>query len=217
MLSSLYVVGQGPLHRLSAGSKLAVLAIVGVGLFFIQSPWILAFAFALAVIVYLTVGLSLREALKRIRLTLYSLLFLMVLNLFFLPIAEVQVLALRFLALVFAAAAVTATTTLDAMMDVVNRLMRPLGRLGLIRQGDAGLTVGLCLRFVPEILARYHALVEAHKARGLKVRPLTLLGPLVILTLKQADDVAAAIDARGLRAARTTPRSSQSNERQIRS
>lgn len=152
----------------------------------------------------------------RIRLTLYSLLFLMVLNLIFLPLAEVQILTLRFLALVFAAAAVTATTPLDAMMDVVNRIMRPFEKLGFVRQGDAGLTVGLCVRFVPEILARHHALVEAHKARGLKVRPLTLLGPLIILTLKQADDVAAAIDARGLRGAQAISISSQPNERHTR-
>lgn len=202
MLNSLYVEGQGPLHRLSAGAKLAFLALAGLGLFFIHSPWVLAAAFVLAAAVYFTVGLAPREMLRRIRPTLYSLLFLMVLNLFLLPWQEALELALRILALVFAAAAVTATTPLGGMMDVVNRLLSPLERLGLVRAGDAGLTVGMCLRFVPEILSRYHALAEAHKARGIKVRPLTLLGPLVILTLKQADDVAAAIDARGLRAAR---------------
>ncbi|MEO9338480.1 energy-coupling factor transporter transmembrane protein EcfT [Mesorhizobium sp. SB112] len=212
MLNSLYVEGRGPLHRLSAGAKLAFLALAGLGLFFIHSPLVLAAAFALAAAVYFTVGLAAGAMLRRIRPTLYSLLFLMLLNLFFLPWEEVVVLALRILTLVFAAAAITATTPLGDMMNVVNRLLSPLERLGLVRPGDAGLMVGLCLRFVPEILSRYHALVEAHKARGMKVRPLKLLGPLVILTLKQADDVAAAIDARGLRAARTDPVLSLSKE-----
>ncbi len=64
---------------------------------------------------------------------------------------------------------------------------------------DVGLAVGLVLRFVPEILGRYQAIREAHTARGLKVRPMTLLAPLIILTLRDADKIAAAIDARGFR------------------
>jgi biotin transport system permease protein len=54
-------------------------------------------------------------------------------------------------------------------------------------------------RFVPEIFARYGEIAAAHKARGLPVRPLTLLVPLIILTLKDADTIAMAIDARGFR------------------
>jgi len=55
------------------------------------------------------------------------------------------------------------------------------------------------VRFVPEILGRYQAIKEAHAARGIKVRPVTLLAPLIILTLRDADNIAAAIDARGFR------------------
>jgi biotin transport system permease protein len=68
-----------------------------------------------------------------------------------------------------------------------------------VRAADVSLAVGLVIRFVPEILARYGEIAAAHKARGLPVRPLTLLVPLVILTLKDADTIAMAIDARGFR------------------
>ena len=78
-------------------------------------------------------------------------------------------------------------------------LARPLERAGLVRADDIGLAVGLVVRFVPEILSRYQAIREAHAARGLKLRPTTILVPLIILTLRDADNVAAAIDARGIR------------------
>ncbi|MBE7185589.1 MAG: energy-coupling factor transporter transmembrane protein EcfT [Methylobacterium mesophilicum] len=200
MLTALHVEGSGLLHRLGAGTKLAGLAVAGVALFALRSPWILLICLAFAALAYFTAGLALRDALRRIAPTLWSVLFLSVVNFLVLPLSEAGMLLLRILALVFAAAAVTATTPLTAMMAVVERLARPMARLGLVRPGDAGLALGLALRFVPDILLRYEALAEAHKARGLKLRVLTVLGPLIILTLRQADDVASAIDARGLRA-----------------
>jgi biotin transport system permease protein len=84
-------------------------------------------------------------------------------------------------------------------MDEITSLARPLEKTGLVRADDIGLAVGLVIRFVPEILGRYTAIREAHIARGLKVRPATILVPLIILTLKDADNIAAAIDARGIR------------------
>jgi len=102
-------------------------------------------------------------------------------------------------ALVLLAAAVTATTTISAFMDEITRLLRPLERFGFVRAADVSLAVGLVLRFVPEILARYGDIREAHRARGLRVRPLGVLVPLIILTLKDADTIAMAIDARGFR------------------
>ncbi|MBP0437296.1 energy-coupling factor transporter transmembrane component T family protein [Tianweitania sediminis] len=205
MLNGFYVEGNSLLHRISAEAKLLGLAALGVALFFVSSPLLLGGVLVVAAAFYLHAGLTPGKALRRLMPVLYSLLFLMALNLFFLSAAEVGVLFLRILALLVAAAAVTATTPIDAIITAVNRLLRPLERTGLLRPGDAGLAVGLSLRFVPDILSRYGALAEAHKARGLKVRPLTLLTPLVILTLKQADDVAAAIDARSLRAVAPPP------------
>ena len=204
MLTSLHIEGDSPLHRLGAGFKLGALALVSIGLFLIDSHLALALCLAAAVLAYLSSGVGLAEGLRRLRPVLWSLAFLMLLNLFFMPAREVAVLALRILSLVFCAAAITATTPVAGMMAVVDRLARPLERLGALRPGDAGLALGLCLRFVPDILGRYETLREAHKARGLKLRLPTLLGPLIILTLKQADDVAMAIDARGLRGARST-------------
>lgn len=204
MLTSLHIEGRSPLHRLGAGLKLGGLALASIGLFWVTSTPILLLCFALSVLSYLSSGIGLVAGLRRLLPLLLSLAFLILFNFFFLPAHEVAVLALRILALVFCASAVTATTPLGEMMTVVDRLTQPLERLGVLRPGDAGLALGLCLRFVPDILGRYETLREAHRARGLKLRLATLLGPLTILTLKQADEVAMAIDARGLRRSGST-------------
>jgi biotin transport system permease protein len=75
----------------------------------------------------------------------------------------------------------------------------PLEKIGLVKAADIGLAVGLVVRFVPEIVSRYQAIREAHEARGLTIRVRTMLVPLIILTLRDADQIAAAIDARGIR------------------
>jgi len=94
---------------------------------------------------------------------------------------------------------VTTTTTIGQFIDTITRMARPLERLGLANAGDIGLAIGLVIRFIPEVRARYGAIADAHRARGLSMRLSTLVVPMVIGTLQSADDIAAAIDARSIR------------------
>lgn len=199
MLTSLHIEGDSLLHRLPARVKLIALVASSIVLFLSSSLPLQAIAFVVAAALYLSVGLSPREALQRVGFVLLTIFFLAAVNLFLLPLAEVATLTLRLMSLVSFAAAVTATTTISAFMDEVTILLMPFERLGWVRAADVSLALGLVLRFVPDIFARYEAIREAHRARGLPVRPLTIIGPLIILTLKDADTIAAAIDARGFR------------------
>ncbi|SDA42957.1 energy-coupling factor transporter transmembrane protein EcfT [Sinorhizobium sp. NFACC03] len=199
MLTSLHIEGDSLLHRLSVRVKLIALAALSIVLFLSGSLVLQAIAFVLAAGLYLSVGLPLKEAIARVGFVFLTIFFLAAVNLFLLPVGEVATLTLRLMALVLFAAAVTATTTISAFMDEITILLMPLERLGLMRAADVSLALGLVLRFVPDIFARYEAIREAHRARGLPIRPLTIIGPLIILTLKDADTIAAAIDARGFR------------------
>ena len=199
MLTSLYVEGGSWFHRVPVRAKLVALAVLSIALFVTDSAFLLLPAFLLSGWLYLSLGLKPREALSRVGFVFFTILILAAVNLFLVPVPQVAALVLRLMALVLFAAAVTATTTIGAFMDEVTILLKPLERLGLLRAADVGLALGLVLRFVPDIFARYQALAEAHRARGLPVRPLTIIGPLIILTLKDADTIAAAIDARGFR------------------
>jgi biotin transport system permease protein len=199
MLNSLHVEGRTWLHRLPAAPKLFLLAAVSLVLFFVQSPVVLALMLLLAGGVYTSLGLSAREALKRIRPVLITILLFALINLVLVSPQEALTTTLRLLSVLLLAASVTATTTIAAFMDVLAKLFLPLERLGLLKAADISLAVGLVLRFVPEIAARYESLKEAHRARGLPLRIHRVLGPLIISTLKDADTIAEAIDARGIR------------------
>lgn len=198
-MQSLFVEGNSAMHRLSARAKLIVLASLGVVLFTTANIPSLCVAVLAIAALYLSIGLPVRPALARLKPIFLTILVVAVFSLAFNPWHGAVVALLRLTALMLFAATVTATTTITQFIDEITFLARPLERIGLVRADDVGLAVGLVVRFVPDILGRYQAIREAHVARGLKVRPTTVLVPLIILTLKDADNIAAAIDARGVR------------------
>lgn len=199
MLNGLDIEGDSPLHRMPVRGKLVLLFVAAIGLFFLSDLRILVPVLALCVLACLSTGIGLAEAFRRTRFVLFTVLLVAAMNWFVHSPHEALVVACRLSALVLLAAAITATTGISAFMDEIARLLTPLERLGLVRAADVSLAVGLVIRFVPEILARYRDIADAHRARGLPVRPLTTLVPLIILTLKDADTIAMAIDARGFR------------------
>ncbi len=198
-MQSLHVEGDSLLHRLPARVKLPALAVLGIALFATADIALLSVAVVAAAVLYFTIGLPARQALLRLKPILLTIVVVALFSLAFNPWHGVMVALLRLTALMLFAVAVTATTTIAQFIDEITFAARPFERMGLLRADDIGLAVGLVVRFVPEILGGYHAIREAHLARGLKVRPTTLLAPLIILTLRDADNIAAAIDARGIR------------------
>jgi biotin transport system permease protein len=199
MLTSLHVEGTSALHRVPVKPKLLGLMVFGLALYWIDQPLVLGGALVLTGLVYRSTSIGLSEGLRRLKPVLFTIAFLAVVNLLLLSPLETLVTTLRLLAILLLAAAVTASTTIADFMAAVTDLARPLERLGLLKAADLGLALGLVLRFVPEIAARYETLKEAHAARGIPVKLSRLLGPLIISTLKDADRIAEAIDARGIR------------------
>ncbi|QEE46882.1 energy-coupling factor transporter transmembrane protein EcfT [Rhizobium sp. WL3] len=199
MLTSLHVEGQSLLHRIPVKPKLLGLMVFGLALYLIAQPLVLTAALVLTGVLYLSTGVGLWEGLRRLKPVLFTIAFLAAVNLILLSPEETLVTTLRLVAILFLAAAVTASTTIADFMAAVTELAWPLERLGLMKAADLGLALGLVLRFVPEIAQRYEALKEAHEARGIPVKLSRMLGPLIISTLKDADRIAEAIDARGIR------------------
>ncbi|AGB70301.1 MULTISPECIES: energy-coupling factor transporter transmembrane component T family protein [Rhizobium] len=198
-MQTLHVDADTWMHRLSPRAKLLALAALGLLLFLAQSIQVLACANFVGAALYLRSGLPVAEALKRLRPILVSIAVLAIFAAIVGPLHAAIVTALRLTALALFAATVTATTSMAAFIDEITALAMPLETLGLLKAADIGLAIGLVIRFVPEILDRYRAIREAHQARGIKVRLATTLAPLIILTLRDADNIAAAIDARGIR------------------
>lgn len=199
MLTSLYVEGNSILHRIGARWKIALLFTVSVSVYLVDMWLLLATALAVAIALYSSVGLTAREALRRIAPALLTIFLLCALSAWFTTPAEGGRMALRLVTIVMIAAAVTASMTMADFMDALTAILKPLERIGLVNAADLSLALGLVLRFVPDIFADYQAIRQAHQARGLPLRWHTIIAPLIVLTLKNADTVSEAIDARGIR------------------
>ncbi|OJF97534.1 energy-coupling factor transporter transmembrane component T family protein [Pararhizobium antarcticum] len=198
-MKTLYVDGNTALHRLSPRVKLAGLMLASILLFLTRSPLALGTALALAIYLYAMLPLGFKVSLHRLRPVLWTIAVVALFSFLVQSAEEATVALLRLSVLMLLAASVTATTTVSAFIEVATEAARPLERMGLVNAADIGLAIGLVIRFVPDITGHYQSVRDAHLARGIKLRPLTVVVPLIILTLKSADEVAGAIDARGIR------------------
>ncbi|TCT37335.1 energy-coupling factor transporter transmembrane component T family protein [Martelella mediterranea] len=199
-MRSLYVEGDTFLHRRPASLKLIALIVFSIGLFLTESLPVLAAPFFFAAFLYARLPLPPALAVRRL-LPVFAAIFLVgVFNLAFHGWHPAAITVIRLTSLMLAGAAITGSTPVADFVETVTKAVYPLERLGLLRAADIGLAVGLVIRFVPDVLNRYDAIAEAHRARGLRFRPLRVLVPLIILTLRDADSIADAIDARGIRA-----------------
>jgi biotin transport system permease protein len=184
------------LHRLPAGLKLLIVAGISLTLLPVRDWQLLALGLAVIVGAYKTLG---RDAMRRLGL-LKPIIPLLVI------IGGLQTLSsrwedgagvvLRLLLMVLVADLVTMTTTMSALMDAVEplfRLLRPLG----VNSRKIALSVALVLRFIPVLLAEWRAREEAWRARSRRRVPLRIVALFLIATLRLADHVAEALDARG--------------------
>lgn len=198
-MRSLHINGDSVLHRLPAAVKLAALAIISLVLFTIDNAGFLAGAALASLAGHALLRISAAEIWRRMRPFVLIVVVVALFTAVFNGTAEGLTAFFRLAALALFASLVTATTTTGDFIDVITRAAMPLERLGILKARDVGLSIGLVIRFVPEILSRYEVIRDAHYARGLKPRPVSLIVPLIITTLQSADEIAAAIDARGIR------------------
>lgn len=198
-MNTLYLDGQSLLHRLPTKAKLGGLTVFSLFLFAVSHPVVLGIAALAAAFAYGSTGIGWRKGLARLRPAFITIVAVTLFALLFQPPVEALIILFRLTALMLAAAAITATTSIGAFIDTITWAATPFERIGIVRAADIGLSVGLVMRFVPEVTLRYRSIRDAHQARGLKLRPVTLIVPLLIHTLKNADEIAAAIDARGIR------------------
>lgn len=196
MTISLYVPGTTALHRQPATRKLALLLAAGIALFLTSSVWLLGAAGAIAA----SLLLAARPPVRQVRQQLVGT--ALILAIVFTATAVLDgwrpafVALLRLAALVLLAMAVTTTTRTSDMLEICERALSPLDRAGLVNAARVSLAVSLVLRFVPEILKHHRDIREAQAARGLRSRPAVIVVPLIVRTLRAADDVAEAVEAR---------------------
>ncbi len=205
MTLALYVPTGSPVHRVPAGVKLMLLAGGSVLLFAVAS-WPVVLAGLLLVLgtglglARLPVGVLWRQV-RAVWVFLVALLVVHVVIDGWRGGLDGGGLAVtRLLTLVLAAAVVTATSRVSAMVAVVERACGPLRLVG-VRPARIGLLVAMTLRFIPVLSERVDRIREAQAARGGAVRGPRALAvtvvPLLVQVLVLAHTLAEALDARG--------------------
>lgn len=184
-------------HGWPAWIKLLALCLASVGLFAAPYLWVQVLAACTVLVLYALPGqVFWRHGLRRIwPLWPFAVLVLA----WHLVTGAAQlgaVITLRMLTAVALANLVTMTTTLEAMMAVIRRLLSPFSRLGLNLRA-VELAMAMVIRFTPVLAQKGGALALAWRARARRRAGWRVIVPFLVLALDDADHVAEALRARG--------------------
>ena len=206
---ALYVPRASVVHRSPAGLELGALVCLSVLLFAVPTVPVAAGALAGVLVLALAARLPAAVLVRQVRAVLVWLVLLAVVTGLAAGVASATLVVLRLLALVLAAAVVTATCRVSELVAVVEWLCAPLRLVG-VRPARIGLLVAMTLRFIPLVAERADRVREAQAARGGSTRGVrglvTLVVPLLVQVLQLAATTAEALDARGADDGPTTRR-----------
>lgn len=193
----LYHPGESPLHRAGAGAKLVTLLVGTTALVVVRSPAAVGVA-ALAVLAAMIVAaVPVALAWQQLRPLRWFVLVLVPFQWWSGGWRSVVVVVGTLVVTVLAAAVVTLTTRVTAMVDAIERAAGPLRRMGVDPERIA-LVLALTIRAVPVLAAHLGEVRDARRARGLERSPRALLVPLVVRTVRHADRLGEALVARGI-------------------
>jgi biotin transport system permease protein len=183
-------------HRLPPGVKIGSVFLGGT-LVFVFAGWIsLAILAGAVVALHALARIPPRLALAQIRPALLILVAIFALHAIFGEWLLGVFVVARFAVIIMLAALVTLTTRVSEMVAALEIGLGPARHIG-IEPSRVALAVAMAIRFIPVIAIEAAAIREAQAARGLHRSFVAILVPLVIRSLRMADGVAEALDARG--------------------
>lgn len=208
---SLYAAGDSILHRAPAGLKVAVLALWVLGITVAPlSAWT-AGAAVVGALAAFAVGFGVRRGAGMLAadlraLWLFYALLLVAQWIFTGPLTAVLTVA-RVLGVVLTAQILTRTTRIADMVGVAEAAVAPVERIPWVgprlaragfRAERVGLAMGLVLSSIGHLRGVAVQVRHAQASRGVRMAPWAWLLPLLVLSLKHADDVGDALAARGI-------------------
>lgn len=222
-----------PLHQVDPRVKILAVAVLSILIFQATAGEIVIISLFMGMVILISrVGLrKLGGALKPIAVFALLLFFMHLFftegrDIFSLPLLPVRItyeglengllVVWQFTALVTAGALLTMTTPPSTLVAALEKLLRPLKILRVPTQ-DLAVMVSMALRFVPTFSEEYNRMKTARLARGGDLKgkgifrrlktAISIVVPLILSAFRRADDLAAAMEARGYaRGPRTTLR-----------
>ncbi|TDW31124.1 energy-coupling factor transporter transmembrane component T family protein [Cryobacterium psychrophilum] len=192
----LYSPGTSLVHRAPTLLKLLLLSIFVVVLGATSDLRMLGVAAVLVVILVLGARVPLRAAVAQIAPILWLLVIAVPVQGLLAGWVVATLMAGRLLLAVTLAALFTMTTTVTAVLEAFEALLKPFSRW--IDSERIGLLVALTIRCIPLVTDIVREVLEARKARGTRGSLLALAVPVVVRSLYAADALGEALAARGL-------------------
>ncbi len=195
MIAGLYIDGNSVLHRAQAGPKILAMVALGTGVFMVPDWPVVSLVLASVIALYRLSGFGWRVIIAQIRPMAWLLAIFFAVQLWLNDWQAGLLVITRIGAIVMFASLITLTTKTSDMLASLERALRPLKPLG-VNPEKVSLAISMVLRFIPVIATVASEIRDAQRARGLDRSILAMIVPLIIRTLKMADDVADAIEAR---------------------
>lgn len=223
MILGRYIPGDSIIHRLDPRSKLLAMFLLIVISFWANNPVTNLLLFVVTGIFISLSGVPLYFFIKGLRSMFFLIAFTTIFQLFFISsgqvlweigfikitshgIEQAGIIFCRFVLIIFFSTLLTLTTMPLSLATAVESLLSPLKRFK-VPVHEIGLMLSMSLRFVPTLMDDTIRIMNAQKARGVdfgegsiiqKVKAMIpILIPLFATSLKRADSLATAMEARG--------------------
>ena len=223
MILGRYIPGDSIIHRLDPRSKLLAMFLLIVISFWANNPVTNLLLFVVTGIFISLSGVPLSFFIKGLRSMFFLIAFTTIFQLFFITggqvlweigfikitshgIEQAGIIFCRFVLIIFYSTLLTLTTMPLSLATAVESLLGPLKRFK-VPVHEIGLMLSMSLRFVPTLMDDTIRIMNAQKARGVdfgegsiiqKVKAMIpILIPLFATSLKRADSLATAMEARG--------------------
>ena len=192
-----YRPGTTLVHRIPAGPKLGLLALFSIATVIVPGMWTALGFLAAAIGLAAWVRMPLRSTARALRPLLFVIMLVTAFQVWQRGWPTAIHVVAGLLAVIIAALAFTASTSIDSMLDAIVRGLGPFRRIG-VNPERVALAFSLMIRAIPGIVEIAHETRVAAKARGLERNPRALLTPMVIRTVAHAYETGAALHARGI-------------------
>ena len=210
------------LHKLDSRTKILLLILDIVAIFMAQSVWSYAMVIVFTLFVMLISKVPVKLYFKGLKPILFVIIFTAVLNMFLtdgqdLPIFGYSVgitvegvqtavkMALRLVLLIIASSVLTYTTSPMALTDGIEKLLRPLSKIGFPSH-ELAMMMSIAIRFIPTLIEETDKIIKAQQARGADFDTgsilkrakalIPMLVPLFISAFRRADELAVAMESR---------------------
>lgn len=195
MMLGLYVDADSPIHKMGAGFKIGALVCLGTSIVLLNNLIMLGLLIGLVAVLYAIARIPPGVVWRQVRPAFYLIVIIFAFQIFRGDWMVGAVMALRFILLILFSVLVTLTTRVSQMVEVVEKAINPLRRIG-VNPRKAGLAISLSIRFIPVIAQNFKDIREAQRARGCGRSIVATAVPLIVRTLRMANDVAEALEAR---------------------